>query len=106
GILARQRKYDQALRVLEMAQQLAPYTHPPKVLLAVFYNQNGDRNKAKALLAEAHAQSPNHPVPELFLAQFAAQEKKWEDGRKYLAGVPSRPIPPHWPESQNTRMTL
>jgi Tfp pilus assembly protein PilF/mono/diheme cytochrome c family protein len=106
GILARQHRYDDALRVLETARALAPYTHPPKVLLAVFYNQNGDRAKAKTLLTEAHAESPDHPVPELFLAQFAAQDKKWFDVRQYLAGAASRKIPSNWPESHKKRFMV
>jgi Tfp pilus assembly protein PilF/mono/diheme cytochrome c family protein len=106
GILARQKRYDDALNVLETARQLAPYTHPPKVLLSVFYNQNGETARAKALLQEAHAESPSHPVPELFLAQFAARDKKWDDVRKYLADAASRPIPTNWPESHKKRFMV
>src|SRR5207237_7163612 len=42
SILARQRRFDECLRALETAYSLAPYTHPPKVLLAVFYFHNSD----------------------------------------------------------------
>jgi tetratricopeptide (TPR) repeat protein len=42
GFRAREHRYDDCLRNLEEAQRLAPYTHPPKVLLAVFYQQNGN----------------------------------------------------------------
>src|SRR5690348_17610388 len=65
GFLAREHRYDGCLRNLEDAQRLAPYTHPPKVLLAVFYQQNGETEQAKKLLSEAHVDLPTHPVPEL-----------------------------------------
>jgi tetratricopeptide (TPR) repeat protein len=106
GIQARQRNYDACLRSLAAAQRLAPYTHPPKVLLAVYYNQNGDSNKAKSLLHEAHADEPQHPVPELFLGQFALREKRPEDAREFLAAAASRPIPANWPESHKKRFLI
>lgn len=106
GILARQKKYDESLRNLVMAQQLAPYTHPPKVLLAVFYNQNGDAEQSKKLLREAHNESPNHPVPELFLGQFALREKNFDNAREYLSSAASRPIPVNWPESHKKRIMV
>lgn len=103
GIHARQRNYDACLRSLAAAQHLAPYTHPPKVLLAIYYNQNGDADKAKSLLREAHTDEPKHPIPELFLGQFALREKRPEDARQFLAAAASRPIPTNWPESHKKR---
>ena len=50
--------------------------------------------------------SPEHPVPELFLGQFAVREKKFDDARKYLAGSASRPIPTNWPESHKKRFMV
>ncbi len=106
GILARQKKYDECLRYLVTAQQLAPYTHPPKVLLAVFYYQNGDAEQSKKLLREARIESPQHPVPELFLGQFALREKDFANAREYLESAASRPIPANWPESHKKRFMV
>ena len=106
SILARQRRFDDCLRALETAHSLAPYTHPPKVLLAVFYFQNGDVERATALLREAHADLPTHPVPELFLGQFAMRDKQWDDARKYLAAAASHRNPPNWPESHKKRFLV
>jgi Tfp pilus assembly protein PilF len=106
GFLAREHRYDDCLRNLEEAQRLAPYTHPPKVLLAVMYQQNGERDLAKKSLREAHADLPMHPVPELFLGQFAVHDKEFAEARKYLAAAASRPIPPNWPESHKKRFLV
>jgi tetratricopeptide (TPR) repeat protein len=103
---ARQHKYDDCLKSLQEAQRLAPYTHPPKVLLAVYCYQNGDAEKSKQLLREAHADAPDHPVPELFLGQFAAHEQRWDDARQFLSGSASRPTPANWPESHKKRFMI
>jgi tetratricopeptide (TPR) repeat protein len=105
-IRARQKRFDDSLRHLEAARQIAPYTHPPKVLLAVYTFQNGDRQRAKKLLAEAHAELPDHPVPELFLGQFAMQAEEWGDARKYLGGAASRTVPDNWPASHKKRFLV
>ncbi len=106
GFLAREHLYGDSLRNLETARRLAPYTHPPKVLLAVFYQQNGETGQAKKLLREAHADLPTHPVPELFLGQYAVRDKQWEDARRYLGTALSRPIPLNWPESHKKRFLV
>jgi Tfp pilus assembly protein PilF len=106
GFYARQDQYDDCLRNLETAQRLAPYTHPPKVLLAVHYQQNGDAGQAKKLLQEAHADAPNHPIPELFLGQFALREKRLDDARQFLNAAASCPIPTNWPESHKKRFLV
>lgn len=105
-ILARERRYDECLKNLEEARRLAPYTHPPKVLLAVYCYQNGDADKSKALLREARTEEPNHPVPELFLGQFAAHEQRWDDARQFLDGSAAKPIPANWPESHKKRFMI
>jgi tetratricopeptide (TPR) repeat protein len=106
GIKAQEHQYDDCLRSLVAAQRLAPYTHPPKVLLAVYFHQNGDADKAKNLLREAHADAPGHPVPELFLGQFAAREKRWGDARALLNNAASRAIPNNWPASHKKRFLI
>jgi tetratricopeptide (TPR) repeat protein len=105
-IRARQRRFDDSLEQLEEAKRLAPYTHPPKVLLAVYVFQGGDMQRARKLLAEAHAESPNHPVPQLFLGQFALQDKAWGDARQHLDGAASRTIPDNWPASHKKRFLV
>jgi tetratricopeptide (TPR) repeat protein len=106
GIFAREKRYDDSLRNFETAQRLAPYTHPPKVLLAVSYFQNGDVENAKKLLNEAHADASEHPVPELFLGQAAAREKRFDDARRYLTSAASRQLPLNWPESHKRRFVV
>jgi tetratricopeptide (TPR) repeat protein len=105
-ILAREQRYDDSLRHFETAQRLAPYTHPPKVLLAVSYLHNGDAEKAKKLLSEAHADLPDHPVPELFLGQAALRDKRFDDARRYLTAAASHAIPSNWPESHRKRFLV
>lgn len=106
GIQAQEHRYDDSLHSLETAQRLAPYTHPPKVLLAVSYKQNGDDAKARQLLAEAHEESPDHPVPELFLGQLAFREKRYDNAKRFLASAASRPIPANWPASHKKRLLV
>ena len=102
-IRAKQRRYDESLNDCAKAQKLAPYTHPPKVLLAVFCFQNGDDEKGRVLLREAHAESPDHPMPALIMGQVARREGRGEEARKYLAFAASQPIPENWPESHKQR---
>jgi tetratricopeptide (TPR) repeat protein len=106
NIQARERNYDGCLNSLVTAQRLAPYTHPPKVLLAVYYQQNGDTSKAKELLRAAHTEAPQHPVPELFLGQFALREKRFDDARHFLSSSAARPIPTNWPETHKQRFLV
>jgi tetratricopeptide (TPR) repeat protein len=105
-IRARQRRYDDSLKYNEEARRLAPYTHPAKVLLAVNCFQNGDKQKAQALLREALDEAPDHPVAALMLGQLARQEREWETARNYLASAASKQIPDNWPESHRRRFLV
>ncbi len=105
-IEAKQRHYEESLKHCGLAQQLAPYTHPPKVLLAVFCFQNGDQDRARGLLREARAESPEYPMPALMLGQLARRDGQYEEARKYLAAAASLPIPDNWPESHRQRFLI
>jgi tetratricopeptide (TPR) repeat protein len=105
-IRARQRRYDESLKYNDEARRLAPYTHPAKVLLAVNCFQNGEKNRAQALLREALAESPDHPVATLMLGQLANQERQLDAARDYLAASASKPIPDNWPESHRRRFLV
>jgi tetratricopeptide (TPR) repeat protein len=105
-IRARQQRYDDSQRHLVTAQRLAPYTHPPNVLLAVYCFQSGDAARARGLLKESHSELPDHPVPSFFLGQLARREEKLEDARQYLAASASKPIPANWPDSHRRRFLV
>jgi Flp pilus assembly protein TadD len=105
-IRAKQRQYDESLEYCAKAQKLAPYTHPPKVLLAVFCFQNGDEEKGRTLLREAHSNFPDHPMPALIMGQVARRDKRMEEARKYLNFAASQPIPENWPESHRQRFLV
>jgi Flp pilus assembly protein TadD len=105
-IRAKQKRDDEALECCREAQRLAPYTHPPKVLLAVYHVQNGDFAGAKTLLEEAGKESPTHPAPSLFLGQLARREKHPEDARRYFAEALAKPIPTNWPNSHKQRFLV
>jgi tetratricopeptide (TPR) repeat protein len=105
-IRTRQRRYDDGLKHFETARGLAPYTHPPKVLLAVYCLQNGDAEKARSFLGEAHSESPEHPVPALYLGQLARQGDRHDAARKYLATAGSLTTPENWPESHKQRFLV
>jgi tetratricopeptide (TPR) repeat protein len=105
-IRAKQRRYGESLHYCAQAQRLAPYTHPPKVLLAVFCFQNGDEKKGRTLLREAHNESPGHPMPALIMGQIARREGHAEEARKYLEFAASQPTPENWPESHKQRFLV
>ncbi len=105
-IRARQRRFDESLREFETAQRLAPYTHPPKVLLAATCFKIGEVECAWTLLREAAAESPDHPVPALFLGQLARGERQWDACREHLNAAASRPLPENWPESHRKRFLV
>ncbi len=102
-IRTRQRRYDEGLRLFEEARRLAPYTHPPKALSAVYCLQSGEPERARKLLAEARADQPNHPVPALFLGQLARNEQRTDTARHYLDAAASLPLPTNWPASHCQR---
>ncbi|CAN5392168.1 hypothetical protein BH11PLA2_BH11PLA2_23440 [soil metagenome] len=102
-ISARQQKYDESLLHCKMAQRLAPYTHPPKVLLASFANANGDLARAVKLLQDARVESPEHPMPLLILGQLARRQQQTAVAREFFAAAMEKPIPHNWPESHRQR---
>ena len=60
-IRTRQERYDESLHLLEEAQRLAPYTHPPKVLLAVYCFQSGAADRARKLLHRSPRRTAGAP---------------------------------------------
>ena len=102
-ISAKQQRYEESLKYCGEALRLAPYTHPAKVLLAVFCCGNGDRKRGIQLLQEARAESPDHPVPALILGQLARQDQRYEEARSHFADAVSLPIPQNWPGSHKQR---
>ena len=105
-IRCREKHFDESLKLLRKAQQLAPYTHPPKVLLAVYCFQSGEGDRARELLDEAHTDEPNHPVPLLFLGQLARQSQDLESARKHLTEAVTKPLPDNWPQSHRKRFLI
>ncbi len=106
-ISAKQKLYDESLEYCAKARALAPYTHPPKVLVAVFCCANGDPERGEKLLREARAESPGHPVASLILGQLAArQQNRLNEARELFAAAASLPIPDNWPESYRRRFLI
>jgi Tfp pilus assembly protein PilF len=105
-IAARQLNYDASLNYCKKAREAAPYTHPPKVLVAVFANANADAARATKLLQEARAEEPTHPMAPLMLAQLAMQRQQWLDARDLLAAAASLPTPDCWPQSHRRRFEI
>ena len=105
-ISAKQRNYDESLEYCRKAREAAPYTHPPKVLLAVFCNANGEQERAVKLLREARAESPDHPVPPLILGQLAVQQLQFKEARDDFAAAAALPMPDTWPESHTHRFLV
>jgi tetratricopeptide (TPR) repeat protein len=105
-IRAKQKRYDESLEYNREARRRAPYTHPAKVLLAVNCFQNGDKDKARALLHEALSESPDHPVAALMLGQLARQERNWDDARRYYSLAVSKQEPDNWPDSHRRRYRI
>ena len=85
---------------------LAPYTHPPKVLLAVFCVANGDIDRGQTLLQDAAAESPQHPMPLLMLGQLARRRQQTRPALEYLAMASMLPIPENWPPSHRQRFLI
>lgn len=98
-IAARRGNWDACREHLDAALAIAPYTHPPLVLMAVFRFQLGDAEEAKRLLEQARAETPASPVPGLFLGQFAARENRWSEAGEFLKAAFALPIPDSWPAS-------
>jgi tetratricopeptide (TPR) repeat protein len=102
-ISAKQRDFDQSLNNFESARRLAPYTHPPKVLLAVWCIANGEQERGVKLLHEARDEFPDYPVPPLMLGQLAARAEQWKTAREDFDVAASLPIPDNWPASHKQR---
>ncbi len=105
-ISAKKRDYSRSLEYCTKAREAAPYTHPPKVLLAVFANSNGDGDRALTLLHEARDESPDHPMPPLILGQLACRKQQWLEAREDFAAAAALPIPDSWPESHRHRFLV
>lgn len=105
-ISAKRKKYDESLEYCQKARTLAPYTHPPKVLLAVYCIQNGEQEKGVTLLHEAQEESPNYPIPALMLGQIARRRELNQTAREYFSSAESLPIPENWPESHKQRFLV
>src|SRR4029077_7972635 len=105
-IRTRQKRLEESLKLLEQAQRLAPYTHPPKVLLAAYLTRIGDIDQAGKLLEDAHKEQPDHPVPLLFLGQLAIQGKHTEEARRDLDAEASLAMPDNWPASHRKRFAI
>jgi tetratricopeptide (TPR) repeat protein len=104
-ISAKQGRFDECLEYCSKARQLAPYTHPPKVLLAVNCFQIGDTEKARSLLSEARLESPDHPMPSLMLGQLARRERQLEAARNYFLAAAQK-VPENWPDSHRQRFLV
>jgi tetratricopeptide (TPR) repeat protein len=105
-ISAKQRNWAESLGYCSTAHRLAPYTHPHKVLLALYCVANGDQEGGVSLLLEARRESPFHPVPPLFLGQLARRRQQGKTARGYLAAAASLPLPDNWPESHKQRFLV
>jgi tetratricopeptide (TPR) repeat protein len=105
-ISVKRNRYDDALEHFKTAQRLAPYTHPPKVLLAIDCFQNGDQETARKLLREARAELPDHPVPTLYLGQLASRQQQMDTARQYLDAATRQSLPENWPESHRQRFLV
>ncbi len=105
-IRCRQKRFDDSLQLLQKARQLAPYTHPPKVLLAVNCFAMGEQDRAMGLLREARAESPAHPIPALILGQLARRKGQTKEAREHLDAAAGLAIPENWPQSHRQRFVV
>lgn len=99
----KEKKYADALGRCSAAQRLAPYTHPPRVLLALICLSNSDVETAVQLLREARGESPRHPMPVFVLGQLARQHRRWDQAAELLAAAGDLPMPDNWPASHQQR---
>jgi Flp pilus assembly protein TadD len=105
-IHAKKHEYEASLADCQAARRLAPYTHPPKVLLAMFCWANGDRERALTLLQEARTEFADHPMPPLVLGQLARRQQQTRGAREYLTAAASLPMPDNWPASHRHRFLV
>jgi tetratricopeptide (TPR) repeat protein len=104
-IRTKQGRIDDSLQLLETAHRLAPYIHPPNVLQAVYLVQNGQPERARALIIEAQTEEPQHPVPPLFLGQLARSNDP-AAARRYYEASALLPLPTNWPASNRDRFLV
>lgn len=105
-ISAKRKNYDQALEHFTRAREAAPYTHPPKVLLAVSCTSDGDTERGVSLLRQSRTEEPSYPVTPLLLGQLAARQQQWPAAREQFAAAAALPIPDNWPESHRRRFLV
>jgi tetratricopeptide (TPR) repeat protein len=105
-ISAKQKKYDDSLAYCQAARRLAPYAHPPKVILAVYCYQNGEQKKALELLNAAHAETPAYPMTALLLGQLARRDNRLDEARRDFTEAAADPIPENWPDSHRQRFLV
>jgi predicted Zn-dependent protease len=105
-ISAKQKNWDASIRYCDTARRLAPYTHPSKVLLAVFCLADNEPDRGLKLLQEARRESPAHPVPPLMLGQLARRQRMGGVARENYAAASALPIPDSWPESHRQRFLV
>jgi tetratricopeptide (TPR) repeat protein len=103
---AKRHNYDQSLADCDKARQFAPYTHPSKVVLAVYCLGNGDPQTGLRLLHEAREESPNYPMIPLIEGQLASRDQRWDAAREYFASAAALPIPENWPDSHRQRFLV
>jgi tetratricopeptide (TPR) repeat protein len=101
-IQARQKDFAASLASFANARAAAPYTHPPKLLLALQCFSVGDRDHGMQLLTEARAESPDYPMIPLVMGQLA-RTRDPQAARGYLATAAALPIPENWPDSYRKR---
>lgn len=102
-IHVKQKNFDESMKYCQKANHLAPYIHPPKVLLGVFCFANGDRERGRKLLEEARVDLPGHPVAFLLLGQLERQENHLPAAREYLLAAATLSTPDNWPASHKKR---
>jgi hypothetical protein len=85
---------------------MAPYAHPPKVILAVYCYQNGDEKKAVELLNAARVETPTYPMTALLLGQLARRADRLDEARRDLAEAAADSIPENWPDSHRQRFLV
>lgn len=105
-IAARQKLFEESLDHYKNAQRLAPYLHPPKVLLAVACCANGELERGVKLLQEVRTENPGHPIPPLMLGQLAGSRRNSAAVLEYLKLANGLPMPDNWPQSHKQRFQV
>ena len=106
SIRARQHRYEEGLELFNSARVYAPYTYSPQSALAIECYQLGDEEHSRMLLAQAQQQTPDDPVPELFLGQIARRDGQLEASRNHLKRASTLPLPDTWPASHRRQFLV